>query len=254
MRVCSLRELLAGMGLERVCSVLQGAATNYETDLLLPIISKVRPHRNVFNQSPGGIFSRAFYNLSRSHAHSTACDCHPLRLHVTLVWQVHAMRPSFGAAAQDVTASERAIAHKVGGGVRGGVLQDQLHTPSRTHIILSAAPHVHPPPPPPPPPPPHPPRSSRTTRAPPSPLYAMACFRPTRAEDTFSAASCAGACDTVTCSASESRSCTRWRPTLRTSWVRHATHAVAIATPRSHRRLQATPILTSVHALLLRQP
>ena len=129
MRVCCmrvrdacarLRELLAGMGLERVCSVLQGAATNYETDLLLHIISKVRPRRNVFNQSPGGIFSRAFYNLSRSHAHSTACDCHPLRLHVTSVWQVHAMRPSFGAAAQDVTASERAIAHKVGGGAGGG--------------------------------------------------------------------------------------------------------------------------------------
>jgi alanyl-tRNA synthetase len=35
------------MGLERVCSVLQGASTNYETDLLLPLINKVqamKPH------------------------------------------------------------------------------------------------------------------------------------------------------------------------------------------------------------------
>ena len=31
-----------GMGLERINSVLQGASTNYDTDLFLPIIDKVR--------------------------------------------------------------------------------------------------------------------------------------------------------------------------------------------------------------------
>jgi alanyl-tRNA synthetase len=34
--------MFSGMGLERVCSVLQGTPTNYETDLLLPLIDKVR--------------------------------------------------------------------------------------------------------------------------------------------------------------------------------------------------------------------
>ncbi len=75
--------MFSGMGLERVCSVLQGTPTNYETDLLLPLIDKVRVLPSVQTT---------------------------LRFNIP---QVRSLHPNSRVAAADVCDAERNIAHKV---------------------------------------------------------------------------------------------------------------------------------------------
>ena len=45
-----------GLGLERIGSVLQGAASNFDTDLFIPIIDKVRQIAGFGKQGPEGVF------------------------------------------------------------------------------------------------------------------------------------------------------------------------------------------------------
>jgi alanyl-tRNA synthetase len=84
------------MGLERVCSVLQGAPTNYETDLLLPLIEQVR----------------AYSTVSR-HLNCIRIIESPKPFTQQLHLQVKAMPPQVIGAHASISSSERDVAHKV---------------------------------------------------------------------------------------------------------------------------------------------
>ena len=67
-----------GMGLARIASVLQGADTNYGTDLFIPIIDRVRQIAKVSPKDPNGIFpSRVIADHIRACTFLAADGVHP---------------------------------------------------------------------------------------------------------------------------------------------------------------------------------
>jgi hypothetical protein len=99
--------LLIGMGLERVCSVLQGAPTNYETDLLLPLIEQVRElHQQCRDISSPNPFTQQFH------------------------LQVKAMPPQVLGAHATISPGERDVAYKV---------RLSLHPPAKRYHAPSSA-------------------------------------------------------------------------------------------------------------------
>ncbi len=68
-----------GAGLERLASVLQGKKTNYDTDLILPIIEQIaaRAGRDYHYDSPDGISMRVIADHARATAFSIADGIYP---------------------------------------------------------------------------------------------------------------------------------------------------------------------------------
>ncbi len=67
-----------GMGLERIASVLQGASSNFDTDLFVPIIEKVKEIAGIKANSPAAVFpSRVIADHIRACTFLAADGVHP---------------------------------------------------------------------------------------------------------------------------------------------------------------------------------
>jgi hypothetical protein len=102
------------MGLERVCSVLQGAATNYETDLLLPLINKVSQYPLMFtHRHPEKMLWQTIDDAAGGGGDGDGDGDGDHDHEYDDVGQVQAMKTHVHVGMQHVETSERIIAQKV---------------------------------------------------------------------------------------------------------------------------------------------